>query len=63
LPESYRITFRKSRFEDKTYSEIAVELGVSVKTVEYRMTQALKQLRIELKEYLPVAAVVMLLTS
>jgi RNA polymerase sigma-70 factor (ECF subfamily) len=54
LPESYRIAFEKNRFEDKTYPEIAAELNVSVKTVEYRMTQALKQLRVELKEYLPV---------
>ena len=61
LPESYRITFEKSRFEDKTYPEIASELGVSVKTVEYRMTQALKQLRTELKDYLPVALLALLL--
>lgn len=55
LPESYRITFEKSRFEHKTYPEIAVELEISVKTVEYRMTQALKQLRSDLKDYLPAA--------
>ena len=61
LPEDYRITFEKNRFEDKTYSEIATELGISVKTVEYRMTQSLKQLRIELKDYLPVAVLAMLL--
>ena len=61
LPESYRIAFEKSRFEDKTYPEIAAELNVSVKTVEYRMTQALKQLRIELKDYLPVALLAVLL--
>ena len=52
LPESYRIAFEKSRFEDMTYPEIAAELNVSIKTIEYRMTQALKQLRAELKEYL-----------
>ena len=61
LPENYRITFEKSRFEDMTYPEIASELGVSVKTVEYRMTQALKQLRVELKDYLPVALLTILL--
>ena len=55
LPESYRITFEKSRFEDKTYPEIANELGISVKTVEYRMSQVLKQMRTELKDYLPIA--------
>jgi len=53
LPENYRITFEKSRFDGKTYAEIAAELDISVKTVEYRMTQTLKQLRAELKDYLP----------
>ena len=52
LPESYRIVFEKSRFEDKTYPEIAADLTVSVKTVEYRMTQSLKLLRVMLKDYL-----------
>ena len=55
LPETYRVAFEKSRFEEKTYSEIADELGISVKTVEYRMSQALKHLRTELKDYLPTA--------
>ena len=55
LPEDYRVTFEKSRFEDKTYSEIAADLNISHKTVEYRMNRALKQLRAELKDYLPVA--------
>ena len=62
LPASYRITFEKSRFEDKTYSEIATELDISVKTVEYRISKALKQLRFELKEYLPLAVFAMLLS-
>ncbi len=62
LPESYRIAFEKSRFEDKSYPEIAAELNVSVKTVEYRMTQALKLLRTDLKDYLP-AALLAALTS
>ena len=61
LPEDYRTTFQKNRFEDKSYSEIATELGISIKTVEYRMTQTLKQLRVELKEFLPIAALMMLL--
>ncbi len=63
LPENYRITFEKNRFEDKTYSEIAAELGISVKTVEYRMTQALKQLRVELKDYLPATILMLLLNG
>jgi RNA polymerase sigma-70 factor (ECF subfamily) len=53
LPESYRTAFVKNRFEQKTYNEIAKELGVSAKTIDYRITQALKLLRISLKDYLP----------
>lgn len=53
LPESYREAFMMHRFRDMSYKEIAETLGVSPKTVDYRIQQALKQLRIELKDYLP----------
>ena len=36
-----------------SYKEIAEILGVSPKTVDYRIQQALKQLRVDLKDYLP----------
>lgn len=52
LPENIRQTFMKSRFENKTYREIAEESNISVKTVESYMTRALKTLREELKDYL-----------
>ena len=42
LPDSYRITFEMSRYQDKTYKEIAKELNVSIKLVEYRIQQALR---------------------
>lgn len=58
LPEHYRIVFEKSRFEEKKNREIAEELGVSVKTVEARMTQSLKLLREELKDYLPLIVLI-----
>ena len=41
------------RFKDMTYKEIAERLGVSVQTVNYRIQQALNQLTVELKDYLP----------
>jgi RNA polymerase sigma-70 factor (ECF subfamily) len=45
LPEKCREIFYKSRFEEKTYPEIAKELGISVKTVEAQMGKALRTLR------------------
>lgn len=53
LPGNVRHTFELSRFEDKTYNEIATEMKISVKTVESHIGKALKLLRIELQEYLP----------
>jgi RNA polymerase sigma-70 factor (ECF subfamily) len=53
LPENIRIVFEMNRFEGKTYTAIAAEQNVSVKTVEAYMSKALKQLRIDLKDYLP----------
>lgn len=53
LSPPVREVFEKSRFEDKKNREIAEELGISVKTVEAHVSKALKLLRTELKEYLP----------
>ena len=52
LPENIRFVFEKSRFEGKTYREIAEECEISIKTVEANMSRALKILRNDLKEYL-----------
>lgn len=53
LPDEYRNAFEKNRFDNLTYNEIAEESGVSPKTIAYRITQALKILRNELKDFLP----------
>lgn len=53
LPDSYREAFVMHRFGELSYKEIAEKLNVSSKTVDYRIQQALKLLRIELKDYLP----------
>lgn len=53
LPDGYRETFIMHRFKDMTYKQIAEELGVSVQTVNYRISQALRILTAELKDYLP----------
>lgn len=53
LPEQTRRVFEMSRFRDLTGNEIAKELGLTVKGVEYHITKALKVLRVSLKDYLP----------
>ncbi|SFO33622.1 RNA polymerase sigma-70 factor, ECF subfamily [Chitinophaga sp. YR627] len=50
LPDKCREIFFKSRFEEKSYSEIATELQISVKTVEAQMGKALRTLRTILSE-------------
>ena len=53
LPDDYRKAFEMNRFEDFTYKEIAEKLDLSEKTIAYRISQSLKILRKELKDYLP----------
>lgn len=55
LPERTREVFLLSRFESKTHKEIAEALNITTKGVEYHISQAIKQLKLELKDYLPLA--------
>lgn len=54
LPEQRQKIFKMSRFEDKKYKDIAEQLNISIKTVEAQMSKALKFLRTELADFLPV---------
>lgn len=54
LPAQTRYIFIMSRFQNRSNKEIAEQLGISVKSVEYHITKALKPLRLQLKDYLPV---------
>lgn len=54
LPERCREIFQMNRFEGSTYSEIAKQLNISVKTVENQMSKALRILREQLAEYLTI---------
>jgi len=54
LPPNCHLVFEMSRFEELKNREIAERLGISQKTVEAHLTKALKILRKELKDYLPV---------
>lgn len=60
LPESYRVAFVMHRFKQMTYKEIAEALNVSPKTVAYRIQQSLYLLRENLKDYLPIATLLLL---
>lgn len=53
LPEEFRQAFEMNRNQRFTHKEIAEKLNVSPQTVNYRIGQALKILRRELKDYLP----------
>ena len=53
LPEQTRQIFLLSRLENKSNKEIAEQMGISIKGVEYHISKALKALRITLKDYLP----------
>ncbi len=59
LPEQCRLVFQLSRFEELKYQEIADQLKISVKTVENHMGKALKIMREQLKEYLPLFSLFM----
>lgn len=63
LPEQTRTIFFESRFENKTNREIAAELGISIKTVEFHISKALKLFRLRLKDYLPVFLILAKITD
>jgi RNA polymerase sigma-70 factor, ECF subfamily len=52
LPPQSRRIFLMSRSQHKSNKDIANELSLSIKTVEFHMTKVLKTLRIALKDYL-----------
>ena len=53
LPDRCREVFELSRVQGRKYSEIATELGISVKTVEAQMGKALRVMREKLAPWLP----------
>lgn len=53
LPEQCRRAFELSRFDELSYREIADRLGIATKTVENQIGKALRILRTELSDYLP----------
>jgi len=51
LPEKCREVFIRSRYHHLTNAQIALELGISVKTVENQINKALKHLRNHMDDY------------
>lgn len=61
MPDITRKVFIASRFEDKTYSEIAESLGIPVRQVTTHIQYALKMLRISLQDYLVIILLLMMI--
>lgn len=53
LPEKTREIFILSRYEDKSYKEIAEKMGMTTKGVEFHVSKALKAFHVSLKDYFP----------
>ena len=54
LPEKCRMVFEYNRFEGLKYTEIALKMEISIKTVEAQMSKALAILREHLAEFLTI---------
>lgn len=52
LPPKTETVFRMSRFDQLTHTEIAAQLALSEKSVEYHITAALRLLRVTLRDFL-----------
>lgn len=59
MPEKRRMIFQMSRFENMKNHEIAKELKISIKTVEYNLSRALSFLEKNLKDYLPLILLIL----
>lgn len=61
LPGQTQTIFCMSRIEQIPQKEIAQQMGVSLKTVEFHMSKAIKILRKELRDYFPLLSYMILL--
>lgn len=60
LSPDIRETFLMSREEGLSYKEIAEKSNVSIKTIEYRITKALKLLTASLSDFLTILLLLLL---
>lgn len=61
MPEQRKKIFKMSRFDGLKYKEIAEELNISIKTVENHMGSAIKDLKTDLKNYLHIYIIIILI--
>ncbi len=59
LPPRCKSVFVLSRFEGKSYKEIAEIMNISPKTVEHQLSKALKSLRAHLKDYIQMCLLIL----
>ena len=57
LPENVRTSWDLSRLENRTYEEIAKIKGITVKSVEYQMSLALKHFREKLARFTTISII------
>jgi RNA polymerase sigma-70 factor (ECF subfamily) len=58
LPEKMKVVFVKCKLEGKKQTEVAAELGISIKMVEKQISKAKKQIREQLLKKYPALALV-----
>lgn len=61
LPSECKRVFTLSRFEGKSNQEIATLLNISINTVKYHIKNAIRQLRVLLRDYLLCAGLLLFL--
>ena len=52
LPKKSRLVFQLNRLEGRSVTEIASHLKLSKKAIEYHLTKSLKELRVQLKDFI-----------
>ncbi len=63
MPRRTRDIFIRSRFDGRSYKEIAAEYDITVKSVEFEISKAMKILRAALRDYLPVLILLTIMYS
>ncbi len=51
LPDKSRQIFKQSRFEGKSVHELASHFNITEKAIEYHITQSLRHLKLQLKDF------------